>query len=154
MRDVTITASTPSGAHGTVQFAWSVERRPQVSAGAATTAAQPSFSLTLRSGLYEPSLREVRITLPSGLAVASAPHLVRVLSGAGDSLSHSVRLRGRVLTIDLKPARSPVQIVFAAGALRARGRPGARGAPAGVVSVTVVDRLGGSLTVRRMLRTG
>lgn len=154
LRDVTIAASTPSGAYGAVRFTWSVERRPQVSAGAPATSAQPSFSLTLRSGLYEPGLREVRITLPGGFAATSLPRVVHVLSGAGDSLSHRIRLRGQVLTIDLTPTRSPVQIVFAAGGLRARGVPGTRGALAGVVSVTVVDRLGGSLTVRRRLRTG
>ncbi len=154
LRDVTIAASTPSGAYGAVRFTWSVERRPQVSAGAPATSAQPSFSLTLRSGLYEPGLREVRITLPGGFGATSLPRVVHVLSGAGDSLSHRIRLRGQVLTIDLTPTRSPVQIVFAAGGLRARGVPGTRGALAGVVSVTVVDRLGGSLTVRRRLRTG
>ena len=154
VRDVTITASTQSGAHGAVQFTWSVERRPQVSARAAPNSPQPGFRLTVRSGLYEPGLREVRISFPRGLTLTGSPRMVRVLNDTGASLSHILRRRGQVLTIDLKPARSPVQIAFAAGALAARGAPRARGALAGVVSVTVVDRLGGSLTVRRTLRAG
>ena len=152
LRDVTITASTPSGGHGAVQFIWSVERRPQVSTTAGGSPTQPGFSITLRSGQYEPALRELQITLPAELELAGSPQAIGVLGGSGDPLAHRIRLSGRALTIDLESARSSVRIVFAPGALRERGATRRRGALVGVVSVTVVDRLGGRLTVPRKLR--
>jgi subtilase family serine protease len=145
VRTVTITASTPSGAHGAVQFNWSVERRPQVSTRVAGQAAQTAVSMTLRSGAYEPGLREVQITLPRRVALRGSAGAVQVLNRAGRELVHQTRLRGRVLTIELKLPHPSVRLVFAPGALRRQGPT------SDVAAVKLVDRAGGRLTLRRTL---
>ncbi len=148
VRSVTISASTPSGAHGALQFSWSVERRPQVTTAVAGGSTRPGFSLMLRSGDYEPGLREVQITLPQRIALRGSPGVVGVLSSGGQALAHHSTLRGRVLTIELKLPHTPVRIVFAPGELQTQGTI------AGVIAVRVVDQSGGRLTLRRVLHGG
>ncbi len=145
VRTVTISASTPTGAHGAVQFSWSVERRPQVTTAVAGGSTQSGFSITLRSGDYEPGLREVQITLPRLIALKGSPGAVSVLSDGGQALAHGSTLRGHVLTIELRLPHSPVRIVFAPGDLQTRG------AITGVIAVRVVDQSGGRLTLERTL---
>ncbi len=143
VRDVTVTASTASGTHGAVQFDWSVERRPQVAAAVAGSAAQPALTVRVSSGQFEPGLRQLTVKLPRDLKLASSAHAVKVENTAGFPLTHQAHFKDQVLTIKLDMAHSPIQIVFGAGLLRAAGNP------AGVVTVAVqtVDRVGGRTTL-------
>jgi subtilase family serine protease len=148
VRDVTVTASTASGTYGAVQFNWSVERRPHVAAAVAGAAARPDLTMVVRSGQYEPGMRELTITLPRRLTLASPARDVKVQTTSGGRLPHQAHFSDHILTIRLDAAHSPVQIVFAPGSLRASG------GMVGVVSVSVqaVDRVGGRTTLLRTAR--
>jgi subtilase family serine protease len=143
VRDVTVTASTPAGTYGAVQFDWSVERRPQVTAAVAGSAAQPALTVRVASGEYEPGLRELTVKLPRNLKLAASAYAVKVENTAGFPLSHQAHFKDQVLSIKLDAAHSPIRIVFDPGSLRVAGNS------AGVVTVSVqtVDRVGGRTTL-------
>ncbi len=146
LRTVTVTASSGSGTYGSIQFGWSVERRPHVSAAVAG-GAKPALTVTARSGAYEPGLREVTIALPHSITPARAARTVRVLNPSGRSLAHTAHYVGNVLTIKLTLAQSPVRVVFPSGTLRVTGKlSGPRS-----VSIRTVDRVGGRITLHRAL---
>ena len=147
IRTVTVSASTGSGTYGAVRFNWAVERRPRVAAAVAGPAVQPALTVTVKSGQFEPGLRDLTITLPRRLTLAAGARAVKVQSNSGRTLAHQAHFQNHVLTILLAVAHSPVRIIFGPGSLRAHGRP------AGVVSVAVqaVDRVGGRTTLSRRL---
>jgi subtilase family serine protease len=143
VRSVTVTASTAAGTYGAVQFSWSVDRRPRIAAAVAGPLAQPDLTMLVRSGQFEPGLRELTIKLPHRLTLASSAGTVKILNSTGKPLAHQAHFQDHILTIKLDPVHSPVRIVFAAGSLRpASGL-------AGVVSVSVqaIDRVGGRTTL-------
>ena len=148
VRLVTITALSSSGASGTIRFAWAVTRRPEVSATVLGSRTAPALTIRASSGAFEPGLRQVVIALPPSIRLAGAGG-VRVLTPGGRRLAHRAHLAGHVLTINLDNPHSPVRIVFPAGLLRVRGHL------SGTISVQVmtVDRVGGHLTLRRLVRT-
>jgi subtilase family serine protease len=146
LRTVTVTASSSSGGYGSIQFSWSVERRPHVSA-AVVGGATPALTVTARSGAYEPGLRQLIIALPHSITLARSARAVQVLSPSGQPLAHRSAYDGNVLTIKLSLAHSPVRIVFPTGSLRVSGTlHGARS-----VGIRTVDRVGGHLTLHRAL---
>lgn len=147
VRTVTVSASTGAGTYGAVRFNWAVERRPQVAAAVAGPSLQPALTFTVKSGEFEPGLRDLTITLPRRLTLAGGARAVRVQSISGRTLVHQAHFQNHVLTIMLAVAHSPVRIIFGAGSLRAHGDL------AGVVSVAVqaVDRVGGRTTLSRTL---
>jgi subtilase family serine protease len=146
VRTVTVSASSATGANGSIQFDWSVERRPHVTAAVAGGAV-PALTITARSGAYEPDLRQLMIALPPSITLARSVSTVEVLSPTGLPLAHRVRLDGRVLTIRLALAHSPVRVVFPAGSLRVSGS--LRGPRS--VAIRTVDRVGGHVTLHRAL---
>ena len=119
VRTVTVSASTGAGTYGAVRFNWAVERRPQVAAAVAGPSLQPALTFTVKSGEFEPGLRDLTITLPRRLTLAGGARAVRVQSISGRTLVHQAHFQNHVLTIMLAVAHSPVRIVFAAGSLRA-----------------------------------
>jgi hypothetical protein len=147
IRTVTVSASTGSGIYGAVRFNWAVERRPRVAAAVVGPALQPALTVTVKSGEFEPGLRDLTIMLPRRLTLAAGARAVKVQSTSGRRLPHQAHFQNHVLTIMLAVAHSPVRIIFGGGSLRARG------ALAGVVSVHVqaVDRVGGRTTLSRRL---
>ncbi len=147
VRTVTITASSSAGTYGSIQFAWSVERRPHVSAAVRGTKTMPALTITARSGAFEPGLRQLIIALPQSVRLARSAGAVQVQTPSGSRLAHSAHYAGKVLTIQLALAHSPVRVVFPAGSLRVR-EPLVR-APR--VAVRTVDRVGGHITLRRAL---
>ena len=148
VRMVTITALSSTGTSGTIQFAWAVARRPKVSAAVRGSRTAPALTIRASSGAYEPGLRQVIIALPASIRLAGVRG-VQVLTPGGRPLAHRAHLSGRVLTIRLDNAHSPVRVVFPSGVLRVRGRL------SGTLSfkVMTVDRVGGHLTLRRLVRT-
>jgi subtilase family serine protease len=144
IRAVTVSASTASQTYGTVEFNWAVERRPRVAAAEVG----PALTVTVKSGQFEPGLRDLTITLPRRLTLPAGARAVKVQSTSGRTLAHQAHFKNHVLTIRLAVAHSPVQIIFGAGSLRTPG------GLAGVVSVAVqaVDRVGGRTTLLRTLR--
>jgi len=147
VRTVTVSASIGPGTYGAVRFNWAVERRPRVAAAVAGPALQPALTVTVKSGEFEPGLRDLMITLPQRLTLAAGGRAVKVQSTSGRTLAHQAHFQNHVLTIVLAAAHSPVRVVFGAGSLRAHG------GLAGVVSVHVqaVDRVGGRTTLSRTL---
>lgn len=146
IRTVTVTASSSTGANGSIRFAWAVERRPHVSARVAT-GATPALTVTARSGAYEPGLRQLVIALPHSITLDRSAGVVQVLSGTGRPLAHRAHFAAGVLTVRLSLAHSPIRIVFPAGSLRVSGRlTGPRS-----VAIRTVDRVGGHVTLRRKL---
>lgn len=147
LRTVTLSASSSSGASGSIQFTWAVERRPHVSAQLANPGKAPALTVNARSGAYEPGLRQVTIALPHSVTLAHSARSVEVLSPSGRNLAHSAHLAGNVVTIKLAVAHSPVRIVFPSGSLRVSGSVvGHRSFVIGTV-----DRLGGKITLNRVL---
>ena len=116
-------------------------RRPS-----ATRARTPALTVTARSGDYEPGLRQLTITLPNSITLAHSAGSVQVLSPTGQRLAHAAHLAGKVLTIKLALAHSPVRIVFPSGRCASAGR-------SSVIAVVIrtVDRLGGEITLERVL---
>lgn len=147
-RMVTVTASTASQTFGAIRFTWAVERRPQVVAAASGTAAAPALTVTAQSGQHEPGLREVTINLPGNVTLVGGAAGVKVSTPGGRPLAHRAQLRGHVLAVTLLLAHSPLRIVFPAGLLRVRGSLTGGFA----ITVETVDRVGGRVTFRRMLR--
>jgi subtilase family serine protease len=144
VRTVTVTASSSTGTSGSIQFSWSVERRPKVSAWVIGPRVAQELTIRASSGAYEPGLRELVISLPRSIRLGGAG-AVQVL-GSGDlPLVHSAHLSGRVLTIKLHVVHSPIRIVFPSGSLRVHGSL----RRAGSVAVLMVDGVGGHLTLRR-----
>jgi hypothetical protein len=146
VRTVTITASSSAGSSGSIQFTWAVERRPKVWAAAGGTRSTPAITIRASSGAFEPGLREVIIVLPRGIRLGGRRG-VQVLAPRGRPLAHRARLSGRVLTIKLKVAHSPLRVVLPRGSLRVRGR---LRRPVRV-QVGTIDRAGGHLTLTRTL---
>ncbi len=72
VRTVTVTASSSTGTSGSIQFSWSVERRPKVSAGVIGPKAAQELTIRASSGAYEPGLRELVISLPRSIRLAGA----------------------------------------------------------------------------------
>jgi subtilase family serine protease len=147
LRTVTVTASSLSGSNGSIQFSWAVERRPHVSTALAHPGVAPALTVTARSGAYEPGLRQLIITLPYSITLAHSAGSLQVLSPSGRPLAHSAHLAGNVLRIKLARAHSPVRVVFPSGSLRVSGTVvGTRS-----VMIRTVDRLGGEITLDRVL---
>jgi subtilase family serine protease len=148
VRTVTVTASTPSGIYGAVQFVWSVERRPLVALVGLGSGKQPALTVRLSSGEYEPGLSQITVQLPGRLTLPGGAKHVQVLASGGRELPHRGSFQHQLLTIKMDAAHSPLRIVFAAGSLRTRGTL------AGVVQVMVqtVDRVGGSTKLERSVR--
>jgi subtilase family serine protease len=147
LRTVTVTALSSSGSNGSIQFSWAVERRPHVSTALAHPGAAPALTVTARSGAYEPALRQLIIALPPSITLTHSARSLQVLSPSGQPLAHSAHLAGHVLTIKLPVAQSPVRVVFPSGSLRVSGT--VRGARSFVIRT--VDRLGGKITLHRVL---
>jgi ubiquinone biosynthesis protein UbiJ len=84
------------------------------------------------------------IQLPRSVRLRGARD-VQVLTPGGRSLAHRAHLSGRVLTIKLALAHSPVRVLFPTGSLHVRGRLRGRVS----VEVSTVDRVGGHLTLTR-----
>ncbi len=84
------------------------------------------------------------IALPGSIRLGGA-HDVQVLTLGGRPLAHSAHLAGRVLTIKLDLAHSPVRVLFPSGSLHVRGTLHGRVS----VQVRTVDRVGGHLTLTR-----
>jgi subtilase family serine protease len=147
LRTVTVSATSASGASGTIQFVWTIERRPRVTTAVHDAGTTPALTISARAGAYEPGLRELTITLPRSITLAGYARSVQVLSPSGQRLAHAAHLVGSVLTIKLALAHSPVQIVFPSGSLRVSGTVvGHRN-----VVISTVDRLGGEITLDRVL---
>jgi subtilase family serine protease len=148
VRTVTVTASTPSGIYGAVQFIWSVERRPLVALVGLGSGKQPALTVRLSSGEYEPGLSQITVHLPGRLTLPGGAKHVQVLASGGRVLPHRASFQHQLLTIRMDQAHSPLRIVFAAGSLRTRGTL------AGVVQVSVqtVDRVGGLTNLERSVR--
>jgi subtilase family serine protease len=147
LRTVTVGATGASGSSGTIQFVWAIERRPHVSTTVQDPGTTPALTITAHSGAYEPGLREVTVTLPDSITLAGYARSVQVLSPSGQRLAHAAHLVGSVLTIKLALAHSPVRIVFPSGSLRVSGTVvGHRN-----VVIRTVDRLGGEITLDRVL---
>ena len=146
VRTVTVTASSSTGTSGSIQFSWSVDRRPKVSAGVIGPRAAQELTIRASSGAYEPGLRELVISLPRSIRLGGAG-TVKVVSSDGLPLVHSAHLSGRVLTIKLHVAHSPIRIVFPFGSLRVHGSL----RRAGSVAVLMVDGVGGHLTLSRAI---
>jgi hypothetical protein len=147
VRTVTVTASSSSGSNGSIQFSWAVERRPHVSTALAHPGAAPALTVTARSGAYEPALRQLIIALPHSITLAHSARSLQVLSPSGQPLAHSAHFAGHVLTIKLSVAQTPVRVVFPSGSLRVSGT--VKGARSFVIRT--VDRLGGEITLHRVL---
>ena len=145
VRTVTVTASSSSGTYGSIQFTWAVERRPEVSAAVRGTSTAPALTVRAVSGAFEPALREVVIELPSSIRLDGVRD-VQVLTPGGQSLAHRAHVSGRVLTVKLDVAHSPVRVLFPSGSLHVRGTLRGRVN----VQVSTVDRVGGHLTLMRM----
>lgn len=145
LRTVTVTAASSSGTYGSIQFAWAVERRPQVSAAVGGSSSAPALTIRAQAGAYEPGLRELTVMLPRNLTLARSPRAVRVITPGGRALAHAAHFSNHMLTIRLRLAHSPVRVVFPSGSLRVRG------SLSGAISVAVstVDRVGGHLTLHR-----
>jgi len=77
--------------------------------------------VTVKSGEFEPGLRDLMITLPQRLTLAAGGRAVKVQSTSGRTLAHQAHFQNHVLTIVLAAAHSPVRVVFGAGSLRAHG---------------------------------
>jgi hypothetical protein len=105
------------------------------------------LTVTARSGAYEPGLRQLIIALPHSITLAHSARSLQVLRPSGQPLAHSAHLAGHVLTIKLALAHSPVRVVFPSGSLRVSGTVvGTRS-----VVIRTVDRLGGEITLDRVL---
>ena len=147
LRTVTVSATSTSGSSGSIQFVWAVERRPHVSTAVHDPGTTPALTITARSGAYEPGLRQLTITLPYSITLAHSAGSVQVLGPSGRRLVHAAHLAGRVLSIKLALAHSPVRIVFPSGSLRVSGTVvGHRN-----VVIRTIDRLGGEITLERVL---
>jgi subtilase family serine protease len=147
LRTVTVSATSTSGSSGAIQFVWAVERRPHVSTAVHDPGSTPALTITARSGAYEPGLRELTITLPYSIRLARGAASVQVLSSSGRRLAHAAHVAGKVLSIKLAIAHSPLRIVFPSGSLRVSGSVvGHRN-----VLIRTVDRLGGEITLERVL---
>jgi subtilase family serine protease len=146
LRTVTVTASSSSGASGTIEFTWAVERRPRV-VTAVVGGPAPALTVTARSGAYEPALRQVIIALPPSITLSRSVGSIRVLAPSGQPLAHRARYGGHVLTIKLALAHSPVRIVFPSGSLRVAGALGGMRS----LAVRTIDRAGGHVTLHRAL---
>jgi subtilase family serine protease len=147
VRTVTVSATSSSGSSGAIQFVWAIERRPHVSTSVHDPGARPALTVTARSGAYEPGLRQVSITLPQSITLADSARSVQVLSPSGQRFVHAAHFVGGVLTIKLARVHSLVRVVFPSGSLRVSGTVvGQRR-----VEIRTVDRLGGQITLRRVL---
>ena len=103
--------------------------------------------MTARSGAYEPALRQLIIALPHSITLTHSTRSLQVLSSSGEPVAHSVHFAGHVLTIKLSVAQTPVRVVFPSGSLRVSGT--VKGARSFVIRT--VDRLGGEITLHRVL---
>jgi subtilase family serine protease len=148
VRTVTVTATTPSGVYGAMQFIWSVERRPVVSLVGLGSGKQPALTVRLSSGQYEPGLTQITIQLPGGLTLPGGAKHVQVLTTDGARLAHRANFHHQLLTVKMNAAHSPLRIVFAAGSLHTRSNL------AGLVQLAVhaQDRVGGLTTLNRSVR--
>jgi hypothetical protein len=148
VRTVTVTATTPSGIYGAMQFVWSVERRPVVSLVGLGSGEQPALTMRLSSGQYEPGLSQITIQLPGALTLPGGAKHVQVLTTAGAKLAHRASFHHQQLTIKMNAAHSPLRIVFDAGSLHSRADL------AGLVqlAVSTEDRVGGLTTLDRSVR--
>ncbi len=146
VRHVIVTASSSSGTYGTAHFDWVVQRRPRLQVGISqsASAAAAAVLLVFNSGLYEPGIRTITITLPARSGLQS-PGAVRVLTASGRRLARLATLAGRSLTLKLHSSHGSVYVLLPQAALSGAGNHG------GSLTVTIVDNAGGSTTLDRSL---